>query len=193
MLRSFNTLNRYNPPRGQTKAVAALKAPGQEIYALTTIKNFRGDNMEEFVFESDWVFVSREKLMEPRFQQHLAKSDTLTALCTVLAKRNYNKKVSEVMAKPPCCHCSDLNSKQNKNKTEVNTCRRLLDALTKFWRRVCNKLKNTKLCILKDKNNAMEGPNEINFTNNYLCRCFVLQDSLMFWVVNLYWWKFVLF
>lgn len=179
----FDSLNKFKRSRGHGEAAKALETamPREEVYALTTIKNFRGDNMEEFVFESDWVFVSREKLMEPRFQQHLAKSDALTSLCKTLAKRNFNKKVAEVKARPPCCHCSDLNSKQNGNKTsQVTACQRFLDALTKFWRRMCDRLKNSKLCIIKDNHDTAKGPNEISFTNNYLCRSFSKTNPVIF-------------
>ena len=64
-----------------TSSVESTKA----VFALTTIKNFHSDAQDEYVFESEWVFVTHKRLLEPRFQQHLAKTDALTYLCKRLA------------------------------------------------------------------------------------------------------------
>ncbi|KPJ06561.1 Protein sprint [Papilio machaon] len=53
----------------------------EEICAVTTIQNFSCDDIEQFVSESDWVIVTKEKFLEPKFQQHLAKKDSLKNLC----------------------------------------------------------------------------------------------------------------
>ncbi|KAG6440960.1 hypothetical protein O3G_MSEX001585 [Manduca sexta] len=90
-----------------TEALEVVQTEPREIYALTTIRNFRGDTLDEFVCESEWVLVTPDQFSEPRFQRHLTRTDTLTALCKTVADSNLNKKRAEIIAKSPNCHCHE--------------------------------------------------------------------------------------
>lgn len=143
-----------------------------EVCALTTIKNFRADTLDEFVFESDWVFLDRHRLLEPKFQQHLAKSDSLTALCKMLAKRNSNKVRAEVVARSPCCHCKDLKSQESEITPRVNRFRIFVHAIGSFFKRLCIRFKNCMTCKKRTRSHScLKSKIESeNFTKNYLCR-----------------------
>lgn len=177
LLGKFNSLNftTYVMPDPAEEVFETPVVECSEVCALTTIKNFRADTLDEFVFESDWMFVDRQRLLEPKFQQHLAKSDSLTALCKMLAKRNSNKLRAEVVARSPCCHCQDLRSQEGEIKLRVNTFRRFVNAIGRFCKRLCNKFKNCIICN-KKKARPYSGPkskiesDRQNFTMNYLCR-----------------------
>lgn len=140
------------------------------VFALTTIKNFHCDAHDEYVFESEWVFVTREKLMEPRFQQHLAKTEALTNLCKRLSETSGQKKNTMVVAKPPHCHCSDIEKiNEEKKKCYVNPFRRLLNTVTSAWRRLYNKIKEC-LCNIKPDPSVIVVEDVSGITNSYLCR-----------------------
>lgn len=169
----MNCFKQFDGNEKASKTLETPVAPRDEVYALTTIKNFRGDTLDEYVFESDWVFVTREKLLEPRFQQRLAKSDALTALCKVLSRRNANIIRTEMIARPPCCHCQDL-CHENRSKSKSSVFRRFCNTMLRLWRRVCDKFKNSKSHRTKNKLSATTSNKEAdplnNYTINYLCR-----------------------
>lgn len=176
LLGKFDSLN-FTISINLDEAEEVLETPVREsgqVCALTTIKNFRADTLNEFVFESDWVFIDRHRLLEPKFQQHLAKSNSLTALCKMRAKRNSNKIRAEVVARSPCCHCKDLRSQEGEIKPQVNTFRRFVKAIGRFWKRLCYGFKNCIMCKkrLRPDSGAkfsIESDRQ-NFTINYLCR-----------------------
>lgn len=176
LLGKFDSLSNFtisvNPD--QTEEVFETPLVSDEVCALTTIKNFRADTLDEFVFESDWVFLDRHKLLEPKFQQHLAKSDSLTALCKVLAKKNSNKIRAEVVARSPCCHCKDLKSQESEIKPQVNTFRRVVKAIGSFIKRLCSRFKNCIMCKKRIRTHSSQQSNSEsdgqNFTKDYLCR-----------------------
>lgn len=143
----------------------------EEVYALTTIKNFRCDTLNEYVLESDWIFVSKEKLNEPRFQHRLAKTEVLTALCKKLAENSASEEKTVVVTKPPECHCNHLSSEENgKVKPPYkNPFKRLLTAIAGFWKKLCNRLRSYNLCLSK-KSSVENERNSDGFTNSYLCR-----------------------
>lgn len=148
-----------------TSSVESTKA----VFALTTIKNFHSDAQDEYVFESEWVFVTHKRLLEPRFQQHLAKTDALTNLCKRLAERSGHKKKALVVAKSPHCHCSYLDKINTERKAEnLNPLRRIFNGIASLWRRFCNKIKK---CLCKMKQNPVVGEeDQLEVTNSYLCR-----------------------
>lgn len=176
LLGKFDSLNfsiSVKPDQAEEVLETPLVEYG-EVCAVTTIKNFRADTLDEFVFESDWVFIDRHRLLEPKFQQRLAKSDSLTALCKTLAKKNSNKVRAEVVARSPCCHCQDLRSQENEIKPRVNTFRRFVKAIGRFWKRLCCSFKNCIMCRKRlrspsDSKSGIESDLQ-NFTMNYLCR-----------------------
>lgn len=139
------------------------------VFALTTIKNFHSDAQDEYVFESEWVFVSHEKLLEPRFQQHLAKTEALTNLCKRLAKRSGHKKKAMVVAKSPNCHCREIDKINAERKSQyINPFRRILNAVTSLWKRFYNKIKEC-LCRI-DPDPIVNDEDQLEITNSYLCR-----------------------
>lgn len=152
--------------------IVEVSEPGAEgVFALTTIKNFYCDSLNEYVFQSEWVFVTREKLMEPRFQQHLAKAEALSNLCKKMAEKSGNAKRTEVVAKPPACHCNDLKDEKvcETKVPKLNPFRRVLNAISNFWKRVCNKIKKC-LCKTKDEPIVDLEDQDFDITNSYLCR-----------------------
>lgn len=138
------------------------------IFALTTFRNFRCDNLNEFIFESEWVFVTREKLEEPRFQKNLTKTEALTNFCKKLSARCGHKKKTMVVVKPPACHCKDLNSEElaNSKASYINPFRRFFKTIYSFWKRFWCSIKK---CFCKEKQIINIGDQE-SITNSYLCR-----------------------
>ncbi|CAG4996643.1 unnamed protein product [Parnassius apollo] len=155
-------------PREPQISEVSARLSNEEVYALSTIKNFRCDNLTEFVLESDWVFVTKEKLLEPGFQQHLAKKESLMNLCKVLAERSSNKMQIVVVAKSPSCHCSELCPEDNGETVRLkNPFYRLLNTIRYIWKYLCKKV---KACL---KSTATESTNQtkidnFNFTQLYL-------------------------
>lgn len=169
LLGKFDSLNftiSVKPEQGEEAFETPVVKPG-DVYALTTVKNFRADTLDDFVFESDWVFVTHHRLLEPRFQQHLAKSDSLTAFCKRLAKRNSNKVRAEVIARSPCCHCKDLRSQEVGRP--VNAFCKFINAIGRFWKRLCRSFKNCILCKKRTTSTDREVDSQ-SFTMNYICR-----------------------
>lgn len=142
-----------------------------DICALTTIKNFRADSLNEFVCQSEWVVISRKKLLEPRFQQgYLTKTDTLTNLCRSLAENGVNRRRLEVIAKPPKCHCNELSTKSEK-PVRTSLFRVALNGFKSFWKGLyCNLCGIFKagICIPKP---YYKTPFEyLSTTDMYLCK-----------------------
>lgn len=176
LLGKFNSLN-FTLSVKPEQAEEALETPVVEygaVCALTTIKNFRADTLDEFVFESDWVFIDRDRLLEPKFLQHLSKCDSMTTFCRTLAKRNLNKVRAEVVARSPCCHCKDLKSQEGEIKPRANTFRRFINAIGRFWKRLINRFKKCIMCKKRIRppsgSKSRTGSDCQNFTMNYLCR-----------------------
>lgn len=146
----------------------------KEVYAVTTAKNFRGDTLDQFVFESDWVFLTKDQFLEAKFQQRLARSDTLATFCRKRAG-DRSTKTSTVVAKPPLCHCSDLNCEESVSNVpkRESAFRRFVNAMTRFWRRFYRKLKSS-CAMCKKKSKVTKGNERLsedsNFTQSYLCR-----------------------
>lgn len=180
-LRKMDSLKQFVPPDEEVEvAEEALKILDVyvpvtcDVFALTTIKNFRADSLNEFVYESDWVFVSRKQLLEPRFQRRLKKTDTLTDLCRSLAERSVNRRRAEVIAKPPNCHCHVLNSCESEKPLRSNLFRRMLSSFKSFWRCIYHKAKN---CRIFKSEEVVEIPilpedplESFASTSMYLCR-----------------------
>lgn len=144
-----------------------------EVYALTTIKNFRSDTLKDFVYESDWVFVSREQLMEPKFQRRLKKADTLTELCRSLAERSVSKRRAEVVARPPNCHCHELRSSESEKPLRSSSLCRIIKKIKNMCRHLCLKLKHFKIFKSEDVESPKPSEDPImsfTSTNIYLCR-----------------------
>lgn len=160
-------------PVGEEASEETVSYPG-EVYAVTTARNFRGDTLDKFVFESDWVFLTKEQFLEPKFQQRLARSDNLTTLCKSLATQR-TAKVSTVTAKPPLCHCNDISFEESSGRCErnhQNLFRRFVNAVATVWRRFCKRLKNCcKVCKMRKRFIRGDRLSEdSNFTLSYLCR-----------------------
>lgn len=177
LLGKFDSLSNFTISVNADQAEEVLETPHvqcDEVCALTTIKNFRADTLDEFVFESDWVFLDRHKLLEPKFQQHLAKSDSLTALCKMLAKKNLNKIRAEVVARSPCCHCKYLKSQESEIKPRLNTFSRFVNAVGRFFKRLCSRFKNCIMCKKRIRTHSSQNikieSDRQNFTKKYLCR-----------------------
>lgn len=146
-----------------------------DVCVLTTIKNFRTDSLKEFVYESEWVIVSRKQFMEPKFQRRLQKTDTLTDLCRSLAENSVNRRHAEVIAKPPNCHCHEMSSCESEQPLRLNAFRRALSSFKRFWRLLCRKVKDFKIIkaeeVIDVPNFYEEDPLEsFASTNMYLCR-----------------------
>ncbi|CAH0686320.1 unnamed protein product [Spodoptera exigua] len=126
-----------------------LPVKRSEVFALTTIKNFRTDSLKDFVLESDWVILSRDQLMEPKLQRHLQKPNSLTSLCRSLAERSVFKKKAEVIAKPPFCHCNELMSSCDSEKPlRLNVFRRMINSFKRFFSLLYSNVKRT---LFKDE------------------------------------------
>lgn len=138
-----------------------------EVIALTTIQNFRGDTLQEFVYESNWVLLTREQLEHPRFQQHLAKSDSLTSLCKSMSERCVDVRRADVVAKPPKCQCGYRSSEDAKTKPRRNIFRRFIDSFSRIWRGFRRKLRH---CFCKEPSAKTDEESGHSFTNDYLCR-----------------------
>lgn len=161
-------LNKLQKKRDSEASTSKL--PTTEVYALTTVRNFHCDSLDAFVLESEWVFLSKEQLMEPKFQYRLARSDTLTDLCKRLAERQVRMEAT-VVAKPPYCHCAQLCPKESETK-KVNPFRKFANAITRFWKRLCKKL---FCCVSSAEMESDSVPKEemfqaSDFTQSYLCR-----------------------
>ncbi|CAK1543049.1 unnamed protein product [Leptosia nina] len=144
---------------------SSIVTVGEEVFALTTIKNFRCDSISEYVFESDWVFVTREKLMEPKFQQNLAKSQLMTKLCRTLSERSGCVKTSTVVAKPPKCHCAELETESEVPYT--NPFRRFLKIVSDMWKCLCKRIKSV---FWGNDEPIPIDEDDFDITNSYLCR-----------------------
>lgn len=150
----------------------ASEAFEEEVFALTTIKNFRTDDIDEFAVESDWVFATREELEEPRYQQRLAKSEVMTRLCKSIADSSIYKRTAVVVATPPKCHCKELSSLEDSPKTKKgNVFYRFFKAIKTFFCGVCRRFK-CKFCVKKTNKNILEVRELITSdrTASYLCR-----------------------
>ncbi|CAH2090291.1 unnamed protein product [Euphydryas editha] len=139
------------------------------VFALTTIRNFRCDSLNEYVFESEWVFVTREKLMEPKFQQHLTKTETLTKLCKKLAERSGHKKQAMVTVRPPTCHCNDLNYAEGGLMKDqyVNPFKKLFHACAGLLKRIYSRIKKY-FCKIKDESSVVYEDQNTDISNSYL-------------------------
>lgn len=184
-MNKFDSMNYFMPPE-QDYMVAdeALKVLDvyvpvtSEVYALTTIRNFRANTLNDYVYESEWVVVSHKQLLEPRFQRRLKKTDTLTDLCRSLAESSVNKKLAEVIAKPPNCHCHELSSCESEKPLRSRYFRRIVNSFKRFLRLFCHRVKHCKIFKTEDVNevpnsteDSLEDPFEaFNSTNTYLCR-----------------------
>ena len=146
-----------------------------DVCALTTMRNFRSDSLDEFVCESEWVIVPRKQLMEPKFQERLRRTDTLTDLCKSLAKRNVSRRLAEVIAKPPKCHCHERSSSESEEEGPLRSSlfRRVLNSFKRFWRLLYSKVRD---CFMSKEVVETPNPNEEDplesfaSTNMYLCR-----------------------
>lgn len=167
----FDSLNPFKPEDGCSIAIEALEYTEvitNEVYALTTIRNFRGDTLDEFVCESDWVFVTKKQITEPKFQRHLAETNSLTVLCKTLAEKNVNKKFAEVIARSPTCQCDNRKAKIGNTKT--NNFQRTIKAVKNLFHDIVLKIKYLFKRKKKETDNSCEEPSRItDFTKNYLC------------------------
>lgn len=152
------------------EAVEAKESFQNDVYALTTIKNFRGDTLDEFLCESVWVIINSEQISEAKFQRHLAKPDSLTALCKSLAERSCNKRRAEVIARPPKCHCQD--SPKTVPTNQLNCFARFIQFLRRLRNRLVCKLKECfgMNCYSEDDDNDCGSLETSTFTKCYLCR-----------------------
>lgn len=140
----------------------------EEICAVTTIQNFSCDDIEQFVSESDWVIVTKEKFLEPKFQQHLASKESLKNLCKKSREGGLNKKRVEVVAKPPACHCKELKSKEVK-KPSKNPLRRFFEAIRNICRRLCRRIRDClKFRSAQEKDEIKEHISDV--IHSYECR-----------------------
>lgn len=121
----------------------------EEMFAFSTAKNFHYDYLTEFAVDSEWVFLNREQLVRPNFQNNFSHCENLTNLCKRLSERARIRKVVMVIGQSPSCHCNLLSSDSEPIYHEVSAMRRILEAIAEFWCRVCRKLKNCKLCGTK--------------------------------------------
>lgn len=174
-LLKFESLNQFTyPEEDYENALEALEiSMTNEVYALSTARNFRNESLDEFVCESDWVIVTRDQLMEPRFQRHLAKTDSLSTLCKSMVERSLNRRRAEIMARSPTCHCEELGRslRQKKDQT-MSFFRYLVTAFKRFWQKLKNKVKICCNCNHREvlKEAQTESYHISCFTNNYLCR-----------------------
>lgn len=177
----LNSLSDFIPPDDDfTVAVEALEALDvyvpvrSEVFAFTTIKNFRADSLNEHVYESDWVVVSRKQMMEPKFQRRLKKADTLTDLCRSMAERSVNRRRAEVVAKPPNCHCHELDSCKSEKSQRTSIFRRIFNSFTRFCRLIYRKVRNCKIFKSEDVIEIPKATEDLlgsfHSTNSYLCR-----------------------
>lgn len=115
-----------------------------EVFALTTIRNFRTDSLKEFVLESDWVILSRDQFMEPKLQRRLRKTNSLTSFCKSLAEKSVNKRRAEVVAKPPLCHCNELlDSCESDKPLRLSVFRRIANSFQRFFSLLYRNVKRT--------------------------------------------------
>lgn len=137
----------------------------KEVYALTTIRNFRSDSIDAFVLESEWVLVSKVELMEPKFQERLSRMNTLTELCKKSSKSKCRN--TTVIAKPSGCHCADLEKQEKEETQRTNPFWCLLKKICDLWKCLRKKIKRV-FC----KNDEVIAIDESDFeiTNSYLCR-----------------------
>lgn len=143
----------------------------EEVYAVTTAKNFRGDTLNEFVFESDWVILTKQEFFEAKFQQRLARSDAVTALCKKKASER-TAKVSTVVARPPHCHCNDVDLEDSITVPREGIFRRFVKAVARFWRRFYKMLTNCKTCKMKSrrKDDQTDDSSSLTGLEGYLSR-----------------------
>lgn len=163
----FDSLNSFKHPDAGPAAVLSVSVPS-EIFALTTIRNFRGESLSEFVHESSWMLLTLEQLEEPRFQQHLARSDSLTSLCQSLSEKSLDIRRAEIVARPPHCLCKERDPEEGYHRPRKNGFRRYFNAFAKLWRHLCKKIKK---CFFKMKPAPnVDGESSQSDTHNYLCR-----------------------
>lgn len=159
----FDSLNSFKHP---DKSSSVPVPEPSELFALTTMRNFRGDSLDEFVHESNWVILTREQLEEPRFQQHLARSDSLTSLCQSLSEKSVDIKRAEIVAKSPNCHCKERDPEEGNRRVRKNAFKRFFNIFAKKWRHLSKKIKK---CLFKMKPKVEEDTSQ-SYTDNYLCR-----------------------
>lgn len=165
----FDSLNCFKQSDKESPAACSVSVPAaSHLCALTTIRNFRADSLDEFVHESNWVLLTLEQLEEPRFQQHLAKSDSLTSLCQSLSEKSLDIRRAEIVARPPNCLCKERDLEKSFYRPRKNGFLRFLNAFVKRWRNFCKKIKQ---CFVKMK----PAPNDDeessqSYTDYYLCR-----------------------
>ncbi|XP_037302542.1 uncharacterized protein LOC119192908 isoform X2 [Manduca sexta] len=152
-----------------TEALEVVQTEPREIYALTTIRNFRGDTLDEFVCESEWVLVTPDQFSEPRFQRHLTRTDTLTALCKTVADSNLNKKRAEIIAKSPNCHCHESKWHRKVKRPPQNMFQCFVNGVKKIFKCIVRKIKNCFIKKSRSKPKTCTRPNIFSdSTNNYL-------------------------
>ncbi|CAF4842439.1 unnamed protein product [Pieris macdunnoughi] len=137
----------------------------EEVYALTTIRNFQCDSISEFIVESEWVFVSKEKLMEPKYQERLSRMSSLTEFCKKLSKNKECRKTT-VVVKPPGCHCAELADEEAEEKIrDSNPIKIFFKSVRDLWKCVCKTIKK-----IFNKNDEVIQIDESDFeiTNSYL-------------------------
>lgn len=166
----FDSLKRFkHSDRSASSALCVSVPVRSEIFALTTLRNFRVDSLDEFVHESNWVLLTKEQLEEPRFQQQLTRSDSLTSLCQSLSERSLDIRRAEIVAKPPNCQCKERDPEDVYHRPRKNVFRRFCHTLRTIWRHLCKKIKQ---CFFKPKMTTPkvdEDPSQ-SYTNIYLCR-----------------------
>lgn len=164
---SFDFLNCF---KRTVKASGSVSAPirlPSEIFAVTTSRNFRSDSLDEFVYESNWVLLTREQFEEPRFQQHIARSDSLTSICHSISENSLDIRRAEVVAQPPSCHCQHRYPADTQ-KSRKSALRKFFDSFGRIWRRLCTKIIQ---CFFKLKWTPKNDADSIgSYTDSYLCR-----------------------
>lgn len=145
-----------------------------EVFALTTIHTFHSDTLEDYVYESNWLLLTREQIEEPSFQKHLVESDSLTSLCKSMSEKSIDIRRTEVVAKSPNCYCSHRSPEKSKAMSRRNTFRCFFDSLSRIWRGFKIRLKN---CFSKTEpptktHTDCGQTNHITSfcVNDYLCR-----------------------
>lgn len=166
-----------------------------EVYALTTIKNFRSDTLDTFSCDSDWVIVSCEQFYEPKFQQSLRNTDSLTDMCRSLAETSINKRKAEVVARPPNCHCDELSSDscESEKPSDLNFLTKVINSFRRFWRFIYSKLKCRKKSkagnipdTSKSKRSLMDSKLS---TYTYLCRYRLIRFKVSSVVISVLYFK----
>lgn len=126
----------------------------QEVFALTTIHNFRTDQLKDFAVDSEWVILSQEEILNPRFQEKLVRPENLKEHCKALAERSRHKIKVQIVSRSPTCHCDELDLENSMTvKPKMCPLKRVFTAVAKFWCRICKRL---KICICRKKKTRTE-------------------------------------